>query len=73
MKEGCRAITSLFDQAGGGDYLGEPVTQQAHALQAAYAALTAGCGSEEVIAALLHDVGHLAFPEAAGMGGYGTK
>lgn len=40
-------------------YYGEPVSQLDHALQAAQLAQDAGADDETVIAALLHDIGHL--------------
>ncbi len=40
-------------------YFGEPVTQLAHALQCAWLAERAGASDALVVAALLHDVGHL--------------
>ncbi|HKJ24964.1 MAG TPA: HD domain-containing protein [Myxococcota bacterium] len=49
------------------------MTQRAHALQAAKLAREAGALDEEVIAALLHDVGHLcAAPGEARMGRHGV-
>ncbi|MFM7320023.1 MAG: phosphonate degradation HD-domain oxygenase [Armatimonadota bacterium] len=46
--------------AGGGDlYVGEAVTQLEHALQAAALAEQEGAPDELVVAALLHDIGHL--------------
>lgn len=60
------AALSAADQAG---YIGEPVSQLAHALQAA----AAGSGDEELaLAALLHDIGHLADPSAPAMDVLGT-
>jgi gamma-butyrobetaine dioxygenase len=44
---------------GGNAYLGEDVTQAAHALQAADLASQAGASDELVVAALLHDLGWL--------------
>ena len=51
-------IADLFAGEGASDYLGEPVTQASHMLQAAALAEGAGAGPELVAAALLHDVGH---------------
>ncbi len=51
-------IAELFASEGAAEYLGEPVTQAAHMLQAATLAEQAGAASELVAAALLHDVGH---------------
>jgi gamma-butyrobetaine dioxygenase len=53
-----RVIADLFAAEGAGEYLGEPVTQAQHMLQAAALAEGAGTGPELVAAALLHDVGH---------------
>ena len=39
-------------------YYGEPVSQLAHALQAAQSAREAGANDEFILAALLHDIGH---------------
>jgi len=51
-------ITDLFDSEGAADYLGEPVTQAAHMLQAAALAERDSAPGALVAAALLHDVGH---------------
>lgn len=45
--------------AGGGAYFGEPVTVLEHSLQAAWFAQRGGNEPAQVVAALLHDVGHL--------------
>jgi 2-amino-1-hydroxyethylphosphonate dioxygenase (glycine-forming) len=42
-----------------GAYFGEPVTQLAHALQCAALAHDSGSHDDLILAALLHDVGHL--------------
>ncbi len=72
-------IRRLFDQSGQDAYFGEPVTQLEHALQSAQLAEQAGADTETVVAAFLHDIGHLLPPELAGvdsttgyMDGYGT-
>lgn len=51
-------LAALFTEQGGNEYLGEPVTQAAHMLQAAACAQAAGAPDALVAAALLHDVGH---------------
>ena len=51
-------IAELFASEGAAEYLGEPVTQAAHMLQAATLAQRGGAAPELVAAALLHDVGH---------------
>jgi gamma-butyrobetaine dioxygenase len=53
------AIYRLFAYGGRAAYFGEPVSQADHALQAAHRAETAGAPDALVVAALLHDVGHL--------------
>jgi predicted HD phosphohydrolase len=53
------AIEELFERRGAAMYFGEPVTQLAHALQCAWLAERAGASDALVVAALLHDVGHL--------------
>jgi len=52
-------LADLFAEQGGSEYLGEPVTQAEHMLQAAAYAEAAGASNALVAAALLHDVGHL--------------
>lgn len=52
-------IRTLLEGGGGRQYGGERVTQLAHALQCATAAEVAGAPAHLVVAALLHDVGHL--------------
>ena len=67
-------LESLFDQQGNDPYFGEPVSQLEHALQCAGLAERAGADNDTVVAAFLHDIGHL-LPEEAGMefmDGYGT-
>ncbi|WP_432840551.1 phosphonate degradation HD-domain oxygenase [Dactylosporangium sp. CA-092794] len=51
-------LQRLFDGEGARDYLGEPVTQAEHMLQAAALAVRDGAPDALVAAALLHDVGH---------------
>ena len=52
-------IIRLFAERGDSGYGGEAVSQREHALQAAHFARQAGAGPALVVAALLHDVGHL--------------
>jgi phosphonate degradation associated HDIG domain protein len=54
-----RKILSLFDERGDSLYGGEGVTQLQHALQAAHLAERANADPAQIMAALLHDVGHL--------------
>lgn len=53
------AILGLLAARGDSGYGGEAVSQREHALQAAHFARLAGGGPALVVAALLHDVGHL--------------
>jgi phosphonate degradation associated HDIG domain protein len=52
-----RDIERAFNSAGGMAYLGEDVTMIQHQLQAG--ALANGCDDALVVAALLHDIGHV--------------
>jgi gamma-butyrobetaine dioxygenase len=55
-----RAVAGLFASQGAAEYLGEPVTQAEHMLQAAMLAERDRAGDALIAAALLHDVGHFA-------------
>ncbi len=68
-------ICHLFATKGHAAYVGEPVSQLEHALQAAYHAEQAGASDSLVVAALLHDVGHLIhkLPEDAAEQGIDTR
>jgi gamma-butyrobetaine dioxygenase len=52
-------VLSIYARSGAALYFGEPVTVSEHCLQAAHFAQAAGAPEALVIAALLHDVGHL--------------
>ena len=52
-------IFAVFAKRGGSAYFGESVSMSEHALQAAFFARHAAASPPLVIAALLHDVGHL--------------
>ena len=52
-------IFEIFAAKGGEAYFGEPVSQLEHALQTAYHAERANASPSLVVAALLHDIGHL--------------
>ena len=52
-------IMNLFGRRGSADYGGERVTQLAHALQTAWQAEQQGSSRALIVAALLHDIGHL--------------
>lgn len=67
-------IISIFQTKGGSDYAGEPVTQLEHACQAAQLAEKQGYDDEVILAAFLHDLGHLLEEEGLEhMDGYGVK
>jgi 2-amino-1-hydroxyethylphosphonate dioxygenase (glycine-forming) len=58
-------IMNLYEQHGNEDYIGEPVSQIEHMCQCAQLAEAAGADDELMLAAFLHDIGHLcefAFP-----------
>lgn len=65
VSEVVEEVLALLEGAGDAGYIGEPVSQRAHALQCAAAAERAGAPGEEVLGALLHDVGHLCAPPDA--------
>lgn len=71
-------IISLYQKYGEADYIGESITQNSHMIQAAMIAeQIRPDDSEFILAAFLHDVGHLlAFDsnkKIDTMGGYGIK
>jgi len=60
------AVIELLRSGEQRSYIGEPVSQLAHALQSAHFGRIADAAPAEIIAALLHDVGHLcAGPEVS--------
>ncbi|GAB2559401.1 HD domain-containing protein [Spirosoma aerophilum] len=74
-----QTIANLFAQGGDDAYFGEPITQLEHALQCAQLAEEAGADDDTIVAAFLHDIGHLLPPDLVGvestmgyMDGYGT-
>jgi [1-hydroxy-2-(trimethylamino)ethyl]phosphonate dioxygenase len=52
-------ILAVFQKRGAGAYFGESVTMTEHALQAAYFAQSEAAPPALIVAALLHDIGHL--------------
>jgi [1-hydroxy-2-(trimethylamino)ethyl]phosphonate dioxygenase len=52
-------IFAIFQKRGAGAYFGERVSMTEHALQAAYFARAEGAAPTLIVAALLHDIGHL--------------
>eukprot|EP01135_Chromosphaera_perkinsii_P011261 Nk52_evm42s2367 gene=Nk52_evmTU42s2367 len=66
-------IVRLLDSSGEAGYIGEAITQKEHMLQAAHFAYHEGYDHDVVIAALLHDIGHLcAPPDGDRMGDFGV-
>jgi phosphonate degradation associated HDIG domain protein len=52
-------IFQVFENRGDQAYFGEPVSQKEHALQSAHQAEQEGASQSLIVAALLHDIGHL--------------
>ncbi len=52
-------ILAIFQEGGSSAYFGESVSMTEHALQAAYFAQAAAAPPALIVAALLHDIGHL--------------
>lgn len=67
-------IFALYEQYGGDDYIGEPVSQLEHMCQAAQLAQSEGHDDEVVLAAFFHDIGHLCehIMTVGQMDGYGV-
>lgn len=68
-------IFDLFEKYGNADYIGEDISQIEHAVQAAQLAEEQGYDQETILAALLHDIGHICVNEAeyTDMGGFGNQ
>jgi 2-amino-1-hydroxyethylphosphonate dioxygenase (glycine-forming) len=68
-------IMALYEKHGGAEYAGEKVSQLEHMVQAAQLAEEEGFDEEVILAAFLHDIGHIS--EAAKgdneMDGFGIK
>ena len=73
-KEVVDEIFGLYEQYGGDDYIGEPVSQLEHMCQAAQLAQSDGHDDEVVLAAFFHDIGHLCehIMTVGQMDGYGV-
>jgi gamma-butyrobetaine dioxygenase len=52
-------LLSIYGKHGSASYFGEPVTVTEHGLQAAHYARVSNASNSLIVAALLHDVGHL--------------
>jgi phosphonate degradation associated HDIG domain protein len=75
IQQAMSEIRGLFEAGGAADYIGEPVSQYEHSAQAAMQAAAEGADGQAVLAAFLHDIGHLAAPRTPelDMAGLGTK
>ncbi len=73
IKDIVNYIFSLYNKYGGNQYDGEEVTQLQHMYQAAELAAAQGFDEEVVLAAFLHDIGHICFAEQKenSMNGFG--
>jgi gamma-butyrobetaine dioxygenase len=67
------AVEELFVSARGQEYQGEAVSMAAHQLQSAALARAGGASDALVVAALLHDVGHLLDATDQGHGEDGAR
>lgn len=71
-EQATQEIFDLLTRRGQEEYIGEPVSQIEHACQSAQMAESEGFDEEVVLAALLHDIGHLcALPNEDEMPGLG--
>jgi putative nucleotidyltransferase with HDIG domain len=59
MMDKINNVFSLYQKYGDKGYIGEDITQLEHAMQAALLAEKENCDSDVVLAAFLHDIGHL--------------
>lgn len=68
-------IIAMYSNYGGEEYAGEKVTQLEHMAQSARLAADQGYDDEVVLAAFLHDIGHICASSEGekGMDGYGVK
>jgi phosphonate degradation associated HDIG domain protein len=68
-------IMMMYKQHGGSEYAGEKVSQLEHMVQAAQLAEEKGFDEEVILAAFLHDIGHIAEEanEGNAMDEYGLK
>jgi phosphonate degradation associated HDIG domain protein len=57
-------LVQIFESAKGAEYLGEDITLVEHMLQCAELAQAQGAPDWLVVAALLHDIGHILIPDA---------
>ena len=67
-----RALLRCLQDSTTMDYIGEPISQLEHALQAAACGVLTRASTEVILGALFHDIGHLIAPEAPTMEGRGV-
>lgn len=67
-------VFDLYELYGDADYIGEPVSQLEHMVQSAQLAEQQGYDDEVILAAFLHDIGHLVAKQGDydSMNGYGA-
>jgi phosphonate degradation associated HDIG domain protein len=63
-------LLSIYSSRGAGTYFGEAMTTLEHSLQAAYFAQACDAPDALIIAALLHDIGHLIEPATDDIAGW---
>ena len=71
-EERTRVVLETLRSSSDHDYIGEDVSQLEHAVQCAWHAHNAGADTVDVLAALMHDVGHWIQPGAPQMEGLGV-
>lgn len=59
LPQRCDEMLLVLEAATDKNYIGESISQLAHALQCAQLAVESGADNETIIAALFHDIGHL--------------
>ena len=62
-------VFNIFQRRGSGAYFGDRVSMTEHALQAAYFAREESAPPTLIVAALLHDIGHLVGSHRGGSSG----
>jgi phosphonate degradation associated HDIG domain protein len=67
-------ILELYEEHGGSDYIGEPVSQLEHMCQCAEIAESEGYDEEIILAAFFHDIGHFCehLTDVTQMDGFGV-
>ena len=67
-------LFAMYEKHGGAEYAGEKITQLEHMVQAAELAEEQGYDEEVILAAFLHDIGHIAAASDGdkGMDGFGV-